>query len=200
MSELDYVEDQIIMELSSLQAEVNEFSDIELINNILRKDQFKLNNIVPGNSFPAWDVARMIKDNHFMMTDKQRTSLQNVYAYAVWYSMEDIGDAPSKEQETMKKLKENSKLNSKKKKEIPNMKVYAIFSIAHTYDQPDNNLEKLYNAKPNFTQLVEFFFEQPIEELADEDILFIASILRGESALFRGDSYRLEEVEVEIVG
>lgn len=40
-----------------------------------------LNEVVPGNNFPAFDVALKIKKNGWTMSPKQREALENVLAY-----------------------------------------------------------------------------------------------------------------------
>lgn len=77
------------------------------------------------------------------------------------------------------------------------MKVYAIFSIANNYDQPENNLEILFQNKPNFENLKTFFFDQlSIDELRDSDIMFLVDLMRGKSVRLDGTEYRIEEVTV----
>lgn len=77
------------------------------------------------------------------------------------------------------------------------MKVYAIFSIANNYDQPENNLEILFQNKPNFENLLTFFFEQPsIDALRDSDIMFLVDLMRGKSVRLDDTEYRIEEVSV----
>jgi len=77
------------------------------------------------------------------------------------------------------------------------MKVWAIFSIANNYDQPDNNLEKLYRNKPTFEQLLIFLHgETPIAELEEYQLIDLVNMLQGKETEFKSDSYRLEEVEV----
>lgn len=77
------------------------------------------------------------------------------------------------------------------------MKVYAIFSIANNYDQPENNLEILFQHKPNFESLKTFFFDKlSIDELRDSDIMFLVDLMRGKSIRLDGTEYRIEEVTV----
>lgn len=77
------------------------------------------------------------------------------------------------------------------------MKVYAIFSIDNNYDQPENNLEILFQNKPNFESLRTFFFEQlSIDELRDSDIMFLVDLMRGKSVRLYDTDYRIEEVSV----
>ena len=77
------------------------------------------------------------------------------------------------------------------------MKVYAIFSIANNYEQPENNLEILFQNKPNFENLKTFFFDQlSIDELRDSDIMFLVDLMRGKSVRLVYTKYRIEEVTV----
>lgn len=77
------------------------------------------------------------------------------------------------------------------------MKVYAIFSVANNYDQPENNLEILFQKKPNFENLRNFFFDsKSVDELKDADILFLADLMRGKTIRYSGYDYRVEEVDV----
>ena len=77
------------------------------------------------------------------------------------------------------------------------MKVYAIFSIANNYDQPENNLEVLFHNKPNFENLKTFFFDLlSIDELRDSDIMFLVDLMRGKSVSLDDTEYRIEEVTV----
>ena len=77
------------------------------------------------------------------------------------------------------------------------MKVYAIFSIAYNYDQPENNLEILFQNKPNFENLKTFFFYQlSIDELRNSDIMFLVDLMRGKSVRLDDTDYRIEEVTV----
>ena len=79
------------------------------------------------------------------------------------------------------------------------MKVYAIFSIANNYDQPENNLEILFQNKPNFESLRTFFFDQlSIDELRDSDIMFLVDLMRGKSVRLVYTEYRIEEVTVVV--
>jgi len=78
------------------------------------------------------------------------------------------------------------------------MKVWAIFSIANNYDQPDNNLEKLYKEKPTFEALLNFFYEgKTISDLDEYLIIGLVGILKEERVDMLGGEYRLELVEVE---
>ena len=77
------------------------------------------------------------------------------------------------------------------------MKVWAIFSIADNYDQPDNNLEKLYRNKPTFEQILFFLHgETPLEDLEEYQLIDIVNMLQGKETEFKSESFRLEEVEV----
>ena len=79
------------------------------------------------------------------------------------------------------------------------MKVYAIFSIANNYEQPENNLEILFQNKPNFENLKTFFFDQlSIDELRDSDIMFLVDLMRGKSVRLVYTEYRIEEVTVVV--
>ena len=79
------------------------------------------------------------------------------------------------------------------------MKVYAIFSIANNYKQPENNLEILFQNKPNFENLKTFFFYQlSIDELRNSDIMFLVDLMRGKSVRLDGTEYRIEEVTVVV--
>ena len=79
------------------------------------------------------------------------------------------------------------------------MKVYAIFSIANNYEQPENNLEILFQNKPNFESLRTFFFDQlSIDELRDSDIMFLVDLMRGKSVRLDGTEYRIEDVTVVV--
>ena len=79
------------------------------------------------------------------------------------------------------------------------MKVWAIFSIENEYDQPDNNLEKLFKNKPTIEKLSEWY-----QGYVDEDDGYdkedrLEQMLAGQEIRFTkmGADYRLEEVEVE---
>lgn len=77
------------------------------------------------------------------------------------------------------------------------MTIWAIFSIANEYDQPNNNLENLYKNRPTFEQLSRFFFEDM--ELDEENMIDLDLILEGNEIGVHGKygiKYRLEEVEV----
>ena len=77
------------------------------------------------------------------------------------------------------------------------MKVYAIFSIANNYGLPENNLEILFQNKPNFENLKTFFFYQlSIDELRNSDIMFLVDLMRGKSVRLVYTEYRIEEVTV----
>lgn len=78
------------------------------------------------------------------------------------------------------------------------MNVWAIFSIDNDYNQPDNNLNKLYKNKPTIIQLSNYFFDtEDIGSLEENLILFLSSLLKGEEKGFQHVNYRLEQVEVE---
>lgn len=77
------------------------------------------------------------------------------------------------------------------------MKVWALFSIENQYDQPDNNLVKLYKDKPSFETLATLLFpNDSFRELSDEQIAKIEKILRGDEARIFDFDYRIEKVEV----
>ena len=79
------------------------------------------------------------------------------------------------------------------------MKVYAIFSIANNYKQPENNLEILFQNKPNFENLKTFFFDYlSIDELRNSDIMFLVDLMRGKSVRLVYTEYRIEEVTVVV--
>lgn len=56
----------------------------QLIEDILKNDRAHLNNIVRDNKFPAWDIAKKIQKNNYQMTAKQKTALENVYAFYIF--------------------------------------------------------------------------------------------------------------------
>ena len=77
------------------------------------------------------------------------------------------------------------------------MKVYAIFSIANNYDQPENNLEILFQNKPNFESLKTFFFDQlSIDKLRNSDIMFLVDLMRGKSVRLYDHFHHIVEVSV----
>ena len=78
------------------------------------------------------------------------------------------------------------------------MTVWALFRIENNYDQPDNDLQKLYKNKPTFEQVLSHFFPEAILSDIQEDHLIAAvMLLKGERVKLFGDEYRIEEVEVE---
>lgn len=79
------------------------------------------------------------------------------------------------------------------------MKVWAIFSIENEYNQPENNLEKLFKDKPTKEKLNNWY-QGYVDEVAGytkNDRL--EQMLSGQEVRFTkmGADYRLEEVEVE---
>ena len=76
------------------------------------------------------------------------------------------------------------------------MEVWAVFSVAKEYYQPDNNLIILYENKPSFEQLKELLYKgESTEDLEEEQLISVVELLKGET--FTGCStYRLEKIEV----
>lgn len=78
------------------------------------------------------------------------------------------------------------------------MTVWALFRIANNYDQPENDLQKLYKNKPTFEQLLGYFFPGTIlSEIQEDFLISVVMLLKGERVHLFGDEYRIEEVEVE---
>lgn len=79
------------------------------------------------------------------------------------------------------------------------MKVWAVFSIENEYDQPENNLEKLFKDKPTKEQLNKWYqgYVDEVEGYTKDDRF--EQMLVGQEVRFTkmGADYRLEEVEVE---
>lgn len=77
------------------------------------------------------------------------------------------------------------------------MKVWALFSIENQYDQPENNLEKLYMRKPTFEQLIKKLYGSiNISELEESQLVDAVMLLKGERVRSGDFEYRIEEVEV----
>lgn len=75
------------------------------------------------------------------------------------------------------------------------MKIWALFSIENEYNQPPNNLIKLYNQKPHFNDLKKVFLEmEPFSKFRAEDI---GNVLRGNETRIGNADYRLEQIEIE---
>ena len=76
------------------------------------------------------------------------------------------------------------------------MEVWAVFSVAKEYYQPDNNLIILYENKPSFEQLKELLYKgESIEDLEEEQLISIVELLKGKT-ITGYSTYRLERVEV----
>lgn len=80
------------------------------------------------------------------------------------------------------------------------MKVWAIFSIANEYYQPENNLEKLFLNKPSFQELFDWWEGYVDEENHYDKRDRIKAMLEGEDVRFTkmGGHYRIEEVDVQV--
>lgn len=78
------------------------------------------------------------------------------------------------------------------------MKVWAIFSIENEYNQPENNLEKLFKDKPTMKELNEWYQGHVDEDDGYKKEDRFEQMLDGEEIRFTkmGADYRLEEVEV----
>lgn len=76
------------------------------------------------------------------------------------------------------------------------MKVWAIFSIENEYNQPKNNLIRLYKEKPTVRQLNTWWCEYVDERYDKQELL--KQLVSGKSVRFNqyGAEYRIEEVEV----
>lgn len=74
------------------------------------------------------------------------------------------------------------------------MKVWAIFSIENEYNQPKNNLVRLYKNKPTVRQLNAWWCEYVDEGYNKQELL--KQLVSGESVRFHpyGAEYRIEEV------
>lgn len=77
-------------------------------------------------------------------------------------------------------------------------KVWAIFSTANEYNQPRNNLVKLFQTKPTIERLLEWYQGYVEEAEGDTKRDRMEQLLNGEEVTFYsyGDYYRLEEVDV----
>lgn len=77
------------------------------------------------------------------------------------------------------------------------MKVWAIFSIENEYNQPKNNLVKLYKNKPTMQQLDSWWQGYVSEEYSKFGLLH--HMLTGSEIRFTpyGASYRLQEIDME---
>lgn len=77
------------------------------------------------------------------------------------------------------------------------MELWALFSEENEYNQPRNNLKKLYKNKPSFEVLIhQFYGETPLSDLEEEDIINVVRVLQGDEMRFSNTDYRLETVEV----
>jgi len=76
------------------------------------------------------------------------------------------------------------------------MKVWAIFSIENEYNQPENNLVKLYKEKPTVGQLNDWWGGYVDDEYDKQELL--RQLVSGASVRFNpfGAYYRIEELEV----
>jgi len=75
-------------------------------------------------------------------------------------------------------------------------KIWALFSIANNYDQPENNLEAWWFEKPNFDTLSHALGWKPFTELDETGILYVVDLWKGSNKQTHpgGTSYRLEEI------
>lgn len=75
--------------------------------------------------------------------------------------------------------------------------IWCLFSVANNYDQPNNNLERWWSAKPTIEALAKYL-SCPMDKAKDEDIVAIVAIWQGKPTEMRllGDQvqYRLQEV------
>ncbi|MDM8212805.1 hypothetical protein QUW13_02810 [Enterococcus hirae] len=80
------------------------------------------------------------------------------------------------------------------------MKIWAIFSVDNEYDQPENNLVKLFKNKPDFSDLFGWWTGSVEEHAGYNKADCIHQMLEGVPIRFTtyGTEYRLEEVEVEV--
>lgn len=67
--------------LANIRISLLQKNDDELLDFVLTLNKEKLNNQVPHNSFPVWDIAYRLKTNYWKMSTKQRSAIINTTSY-----------------------------------------------------------------------------------------------------------------------
>ena len=71
-------------------------------------------------------------------------------------------------------------------------KIWALFSIANEYDQPENNLEAWWYEKPTFNMIAKLFNITVDKKRGNS---FIGKLLKGQEIREGWYNYRLREIE-----
>lgn len=89
------------------------------------------------------------------------------------------------------------------------MEVWGLFSIENNYDQPENNLEKLFKREPSLETIINFFYGDttPIsltsvvdtdpKNLDPDQLNVMQAITDGGEGRVDNKDYRLELIQVE---
>ena len=77
------------------------------------------------------------------------------------------------------------------KSNIPKSKIWALFSIANDYDQPENDLVAWWSGKPSF-EILSGVFGIIIDK--EKGHSGIGKVLKGQEVRIGGADYRLEEI------
>lgn len=70
--------------------------------------------------------------------------------------------------------------------------IWALFSIANEYDQPDNNLETFWFHKPGFHDLKVFF--EPVKVTTSAMDMYYGQLSRGLNVRMGNTDYRIQEI------
>lgn len=67
--------------LAQIRISLLQKTDKQLLKFLLNMNKDELNQQVPNNSFPAWDIAERLYKNNWEVSSKQRKALINTASY-----------------------------------------------------------------------------------------------------------------------
>lgn len=89
MSAVNDAEFEIMEQICYLKNHVDCLSNDEFLDKLIKTGK-QLNEQIPNGNFPAYDIAKRLKSNHFKPTSKQRQALENVWVrYVMKNGMEE---------------------------------------------------------------------------------------------------------------
>ena len=89
MSAVDDAEFEMMEQICYFKNHIDCLSNDEFLDKVIETGK-QLNEEIPDGNFPAYDIAKMLKSNHFKPTSKQRQALENVWVrYVMKNGMEE---------------------------------------------------------------------------------------------------------------
>lgn len=77
---LNYKEEKRIL-LATIRINLLQKNDDDLLNFVLSLNKKELNEQIPDNAFPVWEIAYKIKSNNWSLSPKQRKAIINTTSY-----------------------------------------------------------------------------------------------------------------------